>query len=100
MSKKSSSLPHAASGKSDRSSIAKLKSKSCYPLFAMCVDNKGNVDSLMIGKVYKVIRPEPNDGRGDMRVIDEEGEDYLYSVDQFVPVELPPKGRRALATAV
>jgi len=89
-----------ALGKSAGRSSASLNGKRRYPWFAMCIDNVGNAGSLIVGKVYKVIRPEPNDGRGDLRVIDEEGEDYLYSVDQFVPVELPPKGRRALATAL
>jgi len=62
----------------------------------MCVDNRGNEVSLEIGKVYKVIKPHANDTDKDIRVIDEEGEDYLYSPDQFVPVVLPPKGRKVL----
>jgi hypothetical protein len=35
---------------------------------------------------------------GWLRVIDECGEDYIYPASRFVPVELPMKGRRALAS--
>jgi hypothetical protein len=35
---------------------------------------------------------------GWLRVIDESGEDYIYPASRFVPVELPMKGRRALAS--
>ena len=31
-----------------------------------------------------------------MRVIDESGEDYLYSVDRFVAVELPRQAERSV----
>jgi hypothetical protein len=65
----------------------------------MCVDNSGAEGSLWIGKVYQVIKPVINDGPEDIRVIDEEGEDYLYSTDQFVPVELPVSARRAVLAA-
>jgi hypothetical protein len=65
----------------------------------MCVDNAGNEASLWIGKVYQVIKPDPNDGPRNLRVIDEEGEDYLYSAEQFVPVDLPRSARRAVVAA-
>lgn len=52
-----------------------------------------------MGKVYKVIKPEKSDGRTSLRVIDEEGEDYLYPAKWFVPVDLPPKARRAVTMA-
>jgi hypothetical protein len=65
----------------------------------MCVDNRGNEGSLWIGKVYRVIKPERLDQPSDLRVIDEEGEDYLYSAKQFVTVELPARGRRVVMAA-
>lgn len=41
--------------------------------------------SLTIGRVYKVAPPAENDG--DMlRIIDNEGEDYLYPADYFEPI--------------
>jgi len=54
---------------------------------------------LCVGKVYQVIRPEPNDGPG-LRVVDEEGEDYLYPARRFVPLNLPPRAKRAVVGAV
>ena len=38
----------------------------------------------IIGHVYKVAPPHVNDG-DSLRVIDEEGEDYLYPADYFEP---------------
>ena len=53
----------------------------------------------MLGKAYKVIKPLAEDPEYDLRVIDEEGEDYLYSARRFVPVDLPPAARRAVVEA-
>jgi len=69
-------------------------------MFALCINNRGYEGSLLVGKVYKIIKPEQNDRPGDLRVVDEEGEDYLYSADRFVPIELPPQARRALSGPV
>jgi hypothetical protein len=74
--------------------------KRRYPYFAICTDNRGYEGSLYVGKVYRVIKPDQNDGAGDVRVIDEEGEDYLYSANKFVPIEVPPKARKAIVTAL
>ena len=57
--------------------------------FAVCVDNDGYPASLELHKIYRVL---PNEGAivdGDLRVIDESGEDYLYSSERFVLLELP-----------
>jgi len=62
----------------------------------MCIDNRGDEVSLSVGKVYQVIRPEENDAAYELRVIDNEGEDYLYPSALFVRVELPPKAREAV----
>jgi hypothetical protein len=67
--------------------------------FVICLDNRGNPASLDVGKVYRVVRPEPNDGPNWVRIIDESGEDYLYPRRNFAPVELPPRARRVLSGA-
>ena len=54
---------------------------------------------MLLGKVYQVIRPEKHHTSSWLRVIDEEGEDYLYPPKDFVRVELPPKARRAIIAA-
>jgi hypothetical protein len=65
----------------------------------VCVDNAGNEVSLEVGKLYRQIKPHKNDMKNWVRVIDESGEDYLFPAKRFVAVDLPPKARRAIATA-
>ena len=43
---------------------------------------------LIVGHVYKVAPPLENDGTEWVRVIDEEGEDYLYPAAYFEPYML------------
>lgn len=44
--------------------------------------------SLTIGRVYRALPPTEDEMRlGELRVIDNEGEDYLYPSDYFAPVE-------------
>jgi hypothetical protein len=64
--------------------------------FAICVDNADYPASLELRKIYRVI-PDPEAAQdGDLRVIDESGEDYLYPADYFVIVDFPPVAVRAL----
>jgi hypothetical protein len=67
--------------------------------FVVCTDStEDNVD-LLVGKLYRVFKPEKNDPPSMLRVIDDSGEDYLYSIEWFAPVDLPLKVRRKLLTA-
>ena len=50
---------------------------------------------MVVGKIYRVIRPEQNDGPS-LRVVDEEGEDYLYPPRRFTRVSLPRPARTAI----
>ncbi|MEK6288011.1 MAG: helix-turn-helix domain-containing protein [Acidobacteriota bacterium] len=47
-------------------------------------------------KVYQVLRPEANDPEGYIRIVDESGEDYLYSAKGFEIIELPARVQRKL----
>ena len=67
--KKSSS----ARGTSTRSRRAAAASRQ----FAVCVDNDGYEASLERNKIDVVIPDKNADGDGDLRVVDESGEDYL-----------------------
>jgi len=59
--------------------------------FAICISNRGYPASLELRKLYPVI-PDPAAAReGQIRVVDESGEDYLYPEEFFVPVKLPQK---------
>ncbi|MCC7103616.1 MAG: hypothetical protein IT307_00600 [Chloroflexi bacterium] len=57
--------------------------------FAVCVENEGYEVSLERNKIYRTL-PDPDAEReGDVRVVDESGEDYLYPADWFVPIDVP-----------
>ena len=73
-----------------------------YPFYAICVNNGDGEYEVMLklGKPYKVLRPWKNDPPYLFRVVDEEGEDYLYPDMWLVPLELPAKHKRRLTTAL
>lgn len=67
--------------------------------FAVCVKNDGYEVSLERRKIYQLL-PDPEAAKhGDIRVIDESGEDYLYPKSFFAPIELPQPLRRAVLAA-
>ena len=64
--------------------------------FALCLDNTGNEASLILGKVYRAV-PDARAAKDDLvRVVDESGEDYLFSRAQFAFVDLPQAVRPKL----
>lgn len=68
--------------------------------FAICIKNKDYPASLQLWRVYQVL-PDAKAARHNMiRVIDESGEDYLFSANYFVPVELPQAAKTALMELV
>ena len=67
--------------------------------FAVCVDNSEYPASLEIHKIYRVIPDKDAEREGDLRIIDESGEDYLYPGRYFVPIEVPQETERALMEA-
>ena len=73
--------------------------KSRATHFAVCVDNRGYPASLELHKIYRIIPDDEAAADGDIRVVDESGEDYLYSADRFVEIEPPQTVRRSLLHA-
>jgi hypothetical protein len=67
--------------------------------FAVCIGNEGYEASLELHKIYRVIPDADAEVDGDIRVIDESGEDYLYPADWFVFIELPRVLERSLLRA-
>jgi hypothetical protein len=55
----------------------------------ICVENRGYEASLEIRKVYEVFIDREAGKHHQVRVVDESGEDYLYSIKYFAPVRLP-----------
>ena len=67
--------------------------------FVLCINNEGNLASLIVGKVYRKVLDPKAEARGMIRVVDEdlsEPDGYLYPMSMFVPVELPEKAKQAL----
>ncbi|MDT5272091.1 MAG: hypothetical protein QOH49_4277 [Acidobacteriota bacterium] len=77
-----------------------MKSKSKTDArFAVCVNNSEYPASLELHKIYRVLPDEDAAADGDVRVIDESGEDYLYPSEYFVAVELPQEVQESLLHA-
>jgi hypothetical protein len=57
--------------------------------FAVCVDNSEYPASLEVHKIYRVVPDNDAEQSGQVRVIDESGEDYLYSSRYFVVIDVP-----------
>jgi hypothetical protein len=69
------------------------------PRFAVCVRNEGYEASLERNKLYVVLPDAQAEREGDVRVVDESGEDYLYPADWFVPLEVPKAVQHSLLKA-
>jgi hypothetical protein len=79
--------------------MAQGSHKKASEQFVMCVENGTNPASLQLLKVYRTL-PDTEAQRHKMiRVIDEEGEDYLYPNDYFAKVELSSAARKRFAEA-
>jgi hypothetical protein len=67
--------------------------------FVVCVDNTSYPASLELHKIYRAV-PDPDAAAdGDIRVVDESGEDYLYPGSYFTPITLPVAVKRSLRKA-
>jgi hypothetical protein len=69
------------------------------PQFVVCLNNEGFAASLEVGKLYQIIPDEEAERLGGLRVIDEDGEDYLYDSDLFCPLPVPPIVAQTLVAA-
>lgn len=75
------------------------KQHSSSPYFALCLNNEGYPASLEAGKLYRVIPDEEAAAHGYIRVIDESGEDYAYTVERFYLITLPEEVEQTLLSA-
>ncbi len=67
--------------------------------FLICVDNKGYSVSLEKRKLYVALPDAMALKHGQVRVIDESGEDYLYPKSLFLPITIPQSLRKAILKA-
>ena len=73
--------------------------KSALQQLVVCVKNDGYAVSLETRKIYVAIADPLAEKHGQMRVIDESGEDYLYPKTFFRVVALPQAVKKAVLTA-
>jgi hypothetical protein len=74
------------------------KRRNPAPRFAVCV-NTDDPDLLTPRMLYQVL-PDDSAARSNyVRVIDNEGEDYLYPAEYFMFLDLPREVERALLRA-
>jgi len=69
------------------------------PQFAMCLNNIDYPASLELYKIYQVLPDAEAACDGDIRIIDESGEDYLYPASLFVFIAVPQEVERAILHA-
>lgn len=64
--------------------------------FAVCVHNEEHEESLELRKIYEILDDPAAAEHNMVRVIDEEGEDYLYPRDWFLSIQLPHEIEEAI----
>ena len=69
------------------------------PRMVICLLNTGYEVSLEPRKVYEVLRDSDAARHGQLRVVDESGEDYLYPQSHFAEIVLPRSIRKAVLAA-
>ena len=57
--------------------------------FAVCTNNKGFEASREVGKLYEVATDLEAENDDMIRVIDEDGKDYLFEAKIFYPLVIP-----------
>ncbi len=68
--------------------------------FAVCIRNDEYEASLELRKIYEVLDDADASTHQMIRVVDEEGEDYLYPAAWFVSIELPQNLEQAILELV
>jgi len=74
------------------------KPKKVTVRFAICIDTD-DPDLLTPRRIYQVLPDESAERSNYIRVIDNEGEDYLYPAKYFIFVDFPLAAERALLQA-
>ena len=68
--------------------------------FVVCVRNTGYPASLELRKLYRLLNDDQASKLGQVRVVDESGEDYLYPEEYFVPIKLPQSTQEVVLKAI
>ncbi len=74
-----------------------MSTKSETQHYVLCIRNEEYPASLEARKIYQCVPDPQAEAHGQIRIIDESGEDYLYSHDLFIPIKIPEKATQAFA---
>jgi hypothetical protein len=61
--------------------------------------DEGYEASLERNKIYAVVPDDEAERDGDLRVVDESGDDYLFAADRFVAIDVPAAVKASLLKA-
>jgi len=64
--------------------------------FSVCIENSEYPAFLELHKIYRILPDEDAAQDGDIRSVDESGEDYLYPAEWFVALHVPQKAEASL----
>ena len=67
--------------------------------FVICIKNDDYSASLEVRKLYPRIPDADAEQHGQVRIVDESGDDYLYPAEYFQAIELPKEVERTIAGA-
>ena len=67
--------------------------------FVVCINNSEYPASLELHKTYRILPDKELEQDGDIRIIDESGEDYIYPADWFVAIDVPKEVKTSLVNA-
>ena len=84
------------SSASDMSTRPRTSRRRQAVTFMVCVENSGYPASLERHKIYRVLPDQDAAREGDLRIVDESGEDYLYPAGWFSAVAVPRRVRASL----
>jgi hypothetical protein len=64
--------------------------------YVICLSNEGYAASLEVRKLYQLLPDPKADAMHCIRIVDEDGEDYVYPERLFLPMEVSESVSRAL----
>lgn len=64
--------------------------------YVICLSNAGYAASLEMRKLYELIPDAKAEAMHCIRIVDEDGEDYIYPESLFMPLEVSETVSRAL----
>lgn len=73
--------------------------KKIISKFVVCINNTDYPASIELHKIYWVIPDKNADLDGDIRIVDESGDDYLYPSSNFSPIKVPQPVEESLLRA-